>query len=847
MEKVRILWRRGGEGLGGSVTRGDFTAADGGPEIAVNAWSAWAPLGEVAGPAAAWQFPTIVVEGPLDRRGTKESPATPVAATAVELEFADNGQVFKSFTEEAPKGATIGFTYPGAQLDARGAGNPEFVASLRGLSEHARARRELLERITPEGAPMPSRFAIIGHLGGYGERTTTGRKGGGAGYGVRHCNPAILTDECRSLRMLGVNGFVGAPRPFEVAGYGEQFRRMYWGGPGSGDPLGFLRRGGKSIEESDTCPFDPAIKPHVEGAVTAAIEEHRAVAARESWALWTDEIGVFAKAHIARCTRCAEQFREYLRSQKVTLAEVGASSWEDVKPFDLWTGAVDAAAKTTGAETRVAPTDPREATRYYYTSRFMTYATAQVFPEAARTFKQAGIPLYAMQGPTPSWSGASLDWNEFYDLGANTAFVFETSNRDPRAWQWESYLADIGRGIAARHGMPMGCLVKPHRGAPAQRMLSVVSRGVRALEWYTYGPDYAKGDSFSQSPELLERVARVAQFLGRAEEFLYDAKYAAEPQVAFVSPRSSEIWGKASAELGVTAFEDAKWVYLALSHAHVPVTVLSEQQLAEGKLGSFKLLYIIGPNLRRDAAVQVETWVREGGTLWTDALGLSRDEANQPAVALHEMLGLGERKLERWGSVEPYRATTFKSLSEAEVPASAAAEFGGAKLRAAIGRESLTMKDGETLARFADGQGALVRRRHGEGEVMVTGLWAGLTYSAKVRRADFDMRADFDPTIRELIAAPAAALRLQPLDVSDPLVEAVLLQNGGRRAVALMNWAYSAAVGRDTPLAAENLRITFGSDGRVRKVTSLIHGDLAVSANGIVLPRLTDIDLLLLE
>ena len=60
-------------------------------------------------------------------------------------------------------------------------------------------------------------------------------------------------------------------------------------------------------------------------------------------------------------------------------------------------------------------------------------------------------------------------------------------------------------------------------------MLSVVSRGVRAFEWYTYGPDYSKGDSFSQSPELLERVARAARFLGQAEPWLYGARFAGEP------------------------------------------------------------------------------------------------------------------------------------------------------------------------------------------------------------------------------------------------------------------------------------------------------------------------------
>ena len=49
-------------------------------------------------------------------------------------------------------------------------------------------------------------------------------------------------------------------------------------------------------------------------------------------------------------------------------------------------------------------------------------------------------------------------------------------------------------------------------------------------------------------------------------------------QVAFCSPRSSEIWGKAT-DLGVTAFEDAKWVYLALRHANIPVDVQMEEGL----------------------------------------------------------------------------------------------------------------------------------------------------------------------------------------------------------------------------------------------------------------------------
>jgi hypothetical protein len=64
----------------------------------------------------------------------------------------------------------------------------------------------------------------------------------------------------------------------------------------------------------------------------------------------------------------------------------------------LWT--VDPAGGKKGPSLAPAPKDPADALCYYYTFRFMTFATADLFPAAAQTLLKSGVRMYAMQGPT---------------------------------------------------------------------------------------------------------------------------------------------------------------------------------------------------------------------------------------------------------------------------------------------------------------------------------------------------------------------------------------------------------------------------------------------------------------
>src|SRR5262249_15124619 len=128
-----LSWKRGGQGLGGEVYTGDFPNAKGGG-FALNDWSQPLPIDQVVGKGG-WAFPNIIVAPLLP----KKAKAVRVSDVVVEMEFADKGVAFKSFTEDAPKGVTTTFAFPGGATN-----RATFEAELQPLSRYVLARKERL-------------------------------------------------------------------------------------------------------------------------------------------------------------------------------------------------------------------------------------------------------------------------------------------------------------------------------------------------------------------------------------------------------------------------------------------------------------------------------------------------------------------------------------------------------------------------------------------------------------------------------------------------------------------------------------------------------------------------------
>lgn len=892
-EPSPIHWRYGGEGQGGDLIRGLFAKPgaeeNDSHELALGEWSSWTPFSSLArGRLPEMFFLTItagqpgrVVDRLTGRRGEYSTDAR------FEIEFRYRDKVIQRLVEHGPDGGTVTVVIPLYRL-AQGTppDDPQFVAELTGVLQYATRRAEFLETLPWARGPLPRKYLLINNISGYGT---------GSGYGIRTTDKAVTWAELRSLRQLGVNGLRTPPEfLIDLLRNGDPRTAPFRRGllmPMMGFPVPAYRAG-RPVDPEAGCPFAAGVAERTRAAVDDSLTAVLDLPVDEVWGLTVDEIGAVVdlapegKAHLAVCPRCAAAFRAWLKAKGLQASDFGQQDFSAVRPLDVW--------QTEGPRPWLS--DPGAALTAYWTRDFNNYATAQLFTplrnavasanqrkrrqlaEGEQQSAAAGQPWvysFALRGNTFLMKGHSLDFFDFY-RHADNAIVYETSNRDPRIWSWDSYLCDVQRVVAERMGLARGIYIKPHRGAPLQRMLAAVSRGNTMIYWYTYGPDYHKGDSFSQNREVLALTSKAAHLLGAAEEVLYESSWMLPAEIALVKPETTQRWMNLLGDPPhvAAAWENAKWVYTALQHAHLPVDPLDEQMLATADLSPYKAIYVNGSHLTRAAAEALMRYVAAGGTLYTSGWGLVRDEANQPLRQLEPVLGLrGRREPEMWYRVQLYGAGTIEPYDDPRnqlaPPPVGARLLGGRIFEASfvplVGREILDpQEDAEVLARFADGTAAVVRHRYGKGQAYVVALFPGLEYSAPVRVPEYNMRAAFSAARRSLIAAPALALTAPVVDASDPLVEGVLLRSaaGTQRAVTLANWAYEArttsadAQGRQRTLIAhlpiEHLKVTIRGAGPVARATScVLHQQLEVATSGetvtFTLPRLEEGDVVVLE
>ena len=488
---------------------------------------------------------------------------------------------------------------------------------------------------------------------------------------------------------------------------------------------------------------------------------------------------------------------------------------------------------------------------HYYSRKYNAETSAQLFSQLKDSLDELNqkesrslppIYSYALRGNTFLMGGHSLGFFDFYKH-ADNGFVYETSNRDPRVWQWDSYLCDVGRSLVRFRDKRFAVYVKPHRGAPVQRALTAVARGAKMIYWYTYGPEWKKGDSFGGQLETLEKIGWVNRLIAQAEDVIYDSEWAVPAQVAIVRPRTAEFLS------GPESWENGKWVHTALMHAHIPVDALDEDLLMELDLKPYKSIVVCGDHIRRDVAEKLKQWVHDGGHLVTYCNGMSRDEANLPLKSLWQVFGL-EKRVDAaiWGKVSKYGATRLKEVETIQpIPEGASllaqSSIGNKTVHSlTVGREVLfPVKSISPSFPFKDGGSAYVHNQYGNGSAEILGCYAGLESMAGFLPLEPYQRVPLSLPVLPVLKSKAEPLLL----VNEPMVESVWLRNPdtAKEAIVLINWKF------DCP---DGVEITLPGSLKFHSVRSLALGttiDFQKRGNQIhlKLPNLAEGDILLLD
>ena len=556
-----------------------------------------------------------------------------------------------------------------------------------------------------------------------------------------------------------------------------------------------------------------------------------------------DEPAANPLSHICACEACQDAFRAWLRDDlRVPLEELGPADWSQVKPVD-------------GPEKATAPA------LYYYSQRFR----AKAFTDFLRLETDLVAELWAgAPRSTVNFSDYTVYNAGMYEGGADYFHIFRT-NALSMAWSedWSNisstyqccgYNVELLRAAAKYNSQPIGMYVITSYGRKPLdvklKAYSSLGRDARTLWSFAYGPHYANHEpNWYLNEDMYGPIRELTHEIGGAEDLLMDARRTPS-EVALLYSTTSDIW---------TAFQNSLYghermhTYLALTHAQVPIDILSEEDVVEGRLKPYKALYLFGPNLLSGAAEPVADWVKAGGTLYMAVGSAVADEFNRPARPLDAALGLTR------GGVNEDEVRLWPGRYLQQLKSHGTVMLGDAAADIVAMRQALPV-DGlastTVTARLDDGSPAAFTVPVEKGRVYVSGFAPGLSYMRKALLArdaagmpapdledpiEFNTAGSFanlrpqdvsynpweyPEAEREFLLGPVRAAGVKkPVVLSERLVESFYMEGAEGAVVTLANY-------RLRPI--ESLDVTIRCSRRPSQVSSVRSGPLRPQIEGTV-------------
>ncbi|MHB0935655.1 MAG: hypothetical protein ACYC6A_04625 [Armatimonadota bacterium] len=351
------------------------------------------------------------------------------------------------------------------------------------------------------------------------------------------------------------------------------------------------------------------------------------------------------------------EFRTYLQQKGFTPAFFGKASWEEVESprfgwwqyFKLRDPLFEA---------------PLEARRlHYWATRFWNDTTAKLYGMATeRVMKNDPNVLGTRVNFGPYWwydygsLPRGIDAFRFGEIGAVTLGFNEDwiGNGNVR-WPLEvvTYLRDVERGAMRPQGeVTHGCYVTcdSNRRTVKLRAFGLLARETKIFDFYYYGPSYTYFDHWSDNFSMVQGVAELTRDMAAVDGLLYAGK-APKAEVALLYSRSWPAWKRDDSEQN-----ELIQAYLALLHAGIPVDIVGDEEVADGRFArrSYKALYVVNESIPTTTLTAIEAWVKKGGRLWVTGWAGMRDEYNEPTAAWNDLLAVKERSWKPTGDLANY-------------------------------------------------------------------------------------------------------------------------------------------------------------------------------------------------
>jgi beta-galactosidase len=376
-------------------------------------------------------------------------------------------------------------------------------------------------------------------------------------------------------------------------------------------------------------------------------------------------------------------------------------------------------------------------------------------------------------GRDPAWRGALLDFTRSagYSDGGHGWWIGELQGgfgtvalnvsatvtpEDLRVWTWSA----LARG----------------------------AKGINFYAWYPMSSGYESGgfgliNLDGSVTERARAAGEIARVVDRNQKLFLEARPAAAEVAIVYNPLSYMVGGReraASAVLGqgeVASIERDSMLgmYRALFPTNVPVDYIHIERL-HGSIARYKLVLVPYPlMIPRDAASELADYVRNGGTLVSEARLAWNNERGRaseiiPGLGLDQVTGCRERAVQMTptGRTElRWTANDIAGLKE------------GDPLPGTLYEETLepSGSNARVAARFANGAPAAVISTFGRGKTLTLGSYIGVSYehqqSAAAERL-FNGLLDWAGVTR-------------PVTVSGSEVEVRLLEAGGGRILVAFN------------------------------------------------------------